>query len=187
MSRNCLFCKIAEKALDARIVYENSKVIAFEDVNPQAPVHVLVIPKKHVGSAAEVLEGEVWADLMGAATEVARELDLGDGGYRLVINCGAQAGQTIPHLHVHLLADDCSAGHQVSQCGWHRKGGSCMTTIIRKDNESLEDALRRFKREVSKVGTLREARKREHYEKPSEVKKAKRAEAARKRRSRSRG
>jgi histidine triad (HIT) family protein len=104
VSRNCLFCKITEKALDARIVYENSKVIAFEDVNPQAPVHVLVIPKKHVGSAAEVLEGEVWADLMGAATEVARELDLGDGGYRLVINCGAQAGQTIPHLHVHLLA-----------------------------------------------------------------------------------
>ncbi|WP_286952636.1 MULTISPECIES: histidine triad nucleotide-binding protein [Aminobacterium] len=104
MSRNCLFCKIAEKALDARIVYENSKVIAFEDVNPQAPVHVLVIPKKHVGSAAEVLEGEVWADLMGAVTKVARELDLGNGGYRLVINCGAQAGQTIPHLHVHLLA-----------------------------------------------------------------------------------
>lgn len=104
MSESCLFCKIIKKELNVDIVYEDSKVVAFRDVNPQAPVHVLIIPKEHVGSSAEVSENSLWADLMASVTYVAKELGLNKSGYRLVINCGAQAGQTIPHLHVHLLA-----------------------------------------------------------------------------------
>jgi histidine triad (HIT) family protein len=104
VDRSCIFCKIIEKSVKADVVYEDAHVLAFRDLNPQAPVHVLIVPKQHISSAAMVKEDGMWGHLMGAVTLVARSLGLEDNGYRLVINCGAQAGQTIPHLHVHLLA-----------------------------------------------------------------------------------
>lgn len=98
----CLFCKIANKEISAEVVYEDSDVVAFRDINPQAPTHVLVIPREHVDGAAAVEDASMWARLMNAATKVADRL--GEGGYRLVINQGEEAGQTVPHLHVHIFA-----------------------------------------------------------------------------------
>ncbi len=101
----CLFCEIAAGRIPCRQAYADDDYLAFHDVNPQAPVHVLVIPRRHVGSLAET--GPADAALLGGlgalAVRLARELGLEAGGYRWVINCGAGAGQTVPHLHLHLL------------------------------------------------------------------------------------
>lgn len=104
MSRDCLFCRIAEGSERADIVYSDPDVIVICDIHPRAPVHLLVIPRQHVGSADEVEDPSVWSSLMNAAVRVARDMGLCAGGYRLVVNCGAGAGQTVFHLHVHLLA-----------------------------------------------------------------------------------
>lgn len=99
----CLFCAIAEGKLTARIVYEDERVVAFHDVMPQAPVHLLVIPREHVSSCHCPVEATLWDHLMGVVRTVADQLNLKEG-YRLVVNCGMQAGQTVPHLHIHLLS-----------------------------------------------------------------------------------
>ena len=104
MSADCLFCKIATKKIPSKIVYEDEDVFAFEDIGPQAPMHVLIIPRKHLASLAEA--GADDQALLGkiqlVAAELARKLGLRDG-YRTVINSGAGAGQTVFHLHLHLL------------------------------------------------------------------------------------
>lgn len=102
----CLFCAIAEGTVGATVVYEDATAFAFRDINPQAPLHVLVIPRRHVASAAELVSGEdgqLWFHLLEVAQAVARTESVAADGYRLVTNIGAAAGQTVPHLHLHLL------------------------------------------------------------------------------------
>ncbi len=104
MSADCLFCKIAAKQISAKLVHEDADLFAFEDINPQAPTHILICPKKHVASLAEATpeDQEVLGKLSLVAAKLARERNLG-GGYRTVINTGSGAGQTVFHLHMHLL------------------------------------------------------------------------------------
>lgn len=102
MSEDCIFCKIAKKEIPTDFVYEDENVVAFRDLNPQAPVHVLVIPKEHYASLREVSDKEVFAHLMYGVQKTAEKLNLKE--FRTVINTGAAAGQTVFHIHVHLLA-----------------------------------------------------------------------------------
>ena len=103
---DCLFCRIADGELAADRVTESDEWLAFRDIDPQAPVHVLIIPKRHVESVAALDSGDVElaGGLLLAAAETARELGVEEDGYRLVTNRGAKAGQSVFHLHVHLLA-----------------------------------------------------------------------------------
>ncbi|MBN8586442.1 MAG: histidine triad nucleotide-binding protein [Ignavibacteria bacterium] len=100
---NCLFCKIIRKEIPASIIYENEDVIAFNDINPQAPVHILIIPKEHISSPYEinVNNSALSGKLIEAAAAIAKSNDL--EGYRLVFNCNEIAGQTVFHIHAHLL------------------------------------------------------------------------------------
>jgi len=102
---DCVFCKIVAGQIPAETVYEDDEILAFRDINPQAPVHVLVIPKRHVATLNDI--GESDADLMGklalAAVKVAKAEGLDSRGYRLVTNCLEEAGQAVFHLHTHLL------------------------------------------------------------------------------------
>jgi histidine triad (HIT) family protein len=101
---DCLFCKIAAGEIPVTRLFETAEVVAFPDIHPQAPVHMLVIPKRHLASLAHATpeDTEMLGTLCAAAVEVARQQGLGDG-YRLVVNTGADCGQTVEHLHVHLL------------------------------------------------------------------------------------
>lgn len=105
MSEDTIFGKIARGEMDADIVYENDRVVAFRDINPQAPTHVLIIPRKAIATIND-LEPED-ADLVGelflAAKEVARMEGIAESGYRVVMNCGEGAGQSVFHLHLHVL------------------------------------------------------------------------------------
>jgi len=101
----CLFCKIAQKEIPAAIVYEDEEVLGFRDIAPQAPVHILIIPKKHIGSLAEVQKSDF--NLLGKILEVSQQLAVEEKiaitGYRVLINSGKDAGQAVDHLHFHLL------------------------------------------------------------------------------------
>lgn len=99
---DCLFCKIVEGAIPAQLVYQDDHAIAFNDLHPQAPVHVLVIPRAHIPSVAE-LKGEASMHLMHAVNAVARGAGVAESGYRVVSNVGRDAQQTVPHLHWHVL------------------------------------------------------------------------------------
>lgn len=101
---DCVFCRIAAGDIPARIVFSDDDMVAFHDGNPQAPTHVLVIPRRHVANIAEALEVDpsIAGRLIDAAVRVAGQVGL-DRGYRLVINTGANGGQTVEHLHAHLL------------------------------------------------------------------------------------
>ena len=101
---DCLFCKIASGTIPVTRLFENDHVLAFPDINPQAPVHILIIPKRHFDSLARTTSSEVelLGQLLNTATEVAQQQHL-DKGFRLVINTGPDGGQTVDHLHVHLL------------------------------------------------------------------------------------
>lgn len=99
---DCLFCSIAAGTIPADVVLENDDVVAFNDINPAAPVHVLVIPKRHIGSAAEL--GPEDSGLLSALFEAAAAIGRGiEGGWRLVTNVGPEAGQSVFHLHFHVL------------------------------------------------------------------------------------
>jgi len=101
----CLFCKIAGREIPSDIVLEKDDVLAFKDVRPVAPVHALVIPKKHIASLNDATpeDGELLGHLVLAAREVAAKLGLDSSGYRLVVNTGPDAGQSVFHVHVHVL------------------------------------------------------------------------------------
>ena len=103
MDENCIFCKIASKAIPVEAVFENDEFIAFRDQHPQAPVHVLLIPKAHYGSLLAVRDEGLLGRLMLAAQQTASTLNLTHPGFRTVINTGENGGQTVFHLHVHLL------------------------------------------------------------------------------------
>lgn len=102
---DCLFCKIISGEIPSKKVYEDENVYAFHDINPNAPVHVLVIPKKHIASVAEVNESNIGdvSKVMLAIPKIASMLGLAENGYRVISNCGKDAGQTVPHLHFHIL------------------------------------------------------------------------------------
>ncbi len=102
---DCLFCQIIEKKIPAEVVYENGKVLAFRDINPQAPVHIIIIPKSHIERVSDLNRGngDYGTELVLAANEIAAELKIRESGYRLVINCNRDAGQAVFHLHLHLL------------------------------------------------------------------------------------
>jgi histidine triad (HIT) family protein len=102
---NCIFCKIARGELDAEMVHDEDEVLAFKDVNGRAPVHVLVIPRQHVGSLEEItnLSAPVARRLFEVSSEVAEKLGVGESGYAVRINNGPDAGQEVFHLHLHVL------------------------------------------------------------------------------------
>lgn len=105
MSDSCIFCRIARGEIPSTNVYSDDDVIAIEDLNPQAPVHVLVMPRKHyatIGALCDDGDGDLLLLLFDAAAKIGRER--GAGGFRLVVNTGADGGQTVDHVHVHVLA-----------------------------------------------------------------------------------
>ena len=101
---DCIFCKIAEKEIPSNVVYEDDKILCFHDLEPQAPVHVLIIPKKHIASMddVQVENQELMGHIMVKVKEIAEILEL-ENGYRLVNNCGEDGFQTVKHIHFHLL------------------------------------------------------------------------------------
>ncbi len=102
---DCLFCKMASGAIKPDIVYQNDAVLAFRDINPQAPLHVLIIPKRHISTLNDLQDsdGELIGDLYLAAKQIAEQEGVAVRGYRTVMNCNAEAGQSVFHVHLHLL------------------------------------------------------------------------------------
>lgn len=102
---NCLFCKIAAGQIPSKIVYQDEDVVAFEDINPQAPHHVLVIPRRHIGSIPDLTleDGPLLARIFMTVAKLAHDMGIDESGYRLVANVGPDAGQSVFHLHFHLL------------------------------------------------------------------------------------
>ena len=102
---DCIFCKLASKEIPTEVVYEDEFVFAFNDMSPQAPVHILFIPKKHFASAEEVGDQDmIISHIFTAIRKVAREKGLDQTGYRIITNVGKDAGQTVFHMHFHMLA-----------------------------------------------------------------------------------
>ena len=105
MAEECIFCRIVAGQLPANIVYQDEHFLAFRDILPRAPIHVLIIPKTHITSAAELTEEqqELAGQLIIIAKNLAEQEGIAKTGYRLVINCGSEGGQLVPHLHLHLI------------------------------------------------------------------------------------
>ncbi len=103
---NCLFCRIVSGEIPATIVFQDDAVVAFKDITPQAPMHVLVIPRRHVASLNELTgtEDEIVGRLVRTGAAIAKDQGYDGGGYRTVFNCNADAGQTVFHIHLHVLA-----------------------------------------------------------------------------------
>jgi histidine triad (HIT) family protein len=100
---SCIFCRIVAGEIPAKLVYEDERCVAFRDLSPQAPTHVLVIPREHVASLAELTDASLGGALLQASAEVARREGLETGGYRVVTNVGADGGQSVFHMHLHVL------------------------------------------------------------------------------------
>lgn len=105
---DCLFCKIIKKEIPSSIVYEDEEIIAFKDINPVTPIHILVVPKKHIPSLVELeKEDEIFiGKIYTVINKIAKEQGVSENGYRVIVNCGEDGGQTVPHLHFHLLAGE---------------------------------------------------------------------------------
>jgi histidine triad (HIT) family protein len=103
---DCLFCRIVQKEIPASLVYEDDRLVVFNDINPQAPLHALVIPKRHIASLNELSASDdgIVGEMVRRAAAVAREKGYADRGFRVVFNTNAEAGQTVFHIHLHLLA-----------------------------------------------------------------------------------
>ncbi len=103
---DCIFCKIANKEIDSKLIYEDDSVVAFRDLNPQAPEHILIVPKKHIANITEFtaddknLAAHIFVDVV---REIANKIGVSEDGFRIVVNTGDNGGQTVNHLHVHLL------------------------------------------------------------------------------------
>lgn len=102
---DCIFCKIVAGEIPSDTVYEDDELIAFRDINPQAPVHIVIIPRKHIATLSELSESEsgLVGRMVAVANRLAREEGVAERGYRVVINCGPEGGQLVPHLHLHLV------------------------------------------------------------------------------------
>ncbi len=103
---DCLFCKIVAGEIPASFVYEDDHMVAINDINPQAPMHVLLIPRKHIATLNDVTEADrpLIGDMVSQAARIAAQRGFADRGYRTVFNCNSEAGQTVFHLHLHVLA-----------------------------------------------------------------------------------
>jgi histidine triad (HIT) family protein len=103
--KDCLFCKIIKKEIPAKIIHEDSDAIAFEDVNPEAPVHILIIPRKHISTTLDIEETDapLIGNLFRTAARIAREKGIAEPGFRLVMNTNPESGQSVYHIHLHLL------------------------------------------------------------------------------------
>ena len=102
---DCIFCKIAAKQIKSSIVYEGENILAFDDVNPKAPVHVLVIPKKHIAKIQDICDADktIMGEIAAAIPKIAKLKSIDEDGYRTIINNGKNAGQDVFHLHVHIM------------------------------------------------------------------------------------
>ena len=102
---DCIFCRIANKDIPAKLVYEDDLVVAFDDTNPQAPVHVLVIPKKHIPTSLDIADEDnaLIGRMFQAANKAARDRGIDARGFRMVMNCNTEAGQSVFHIHLHVL------------------------------------------------------------------------------------
>lgn len=103
---NCLFCRIAAGEIPAKLIYQDEDVLAFHDINPQAPLHALIIPRKHIATINDLQadDAALVGQLFLVAKQIAAEQGYDEDGYRVVMNCGVQAGQSVFHIHLHLLA-----------------------------------------------------------------------------------
>ncbi|MCK4904583.1 MAG: histidine triad nucleotide-binding protein [Candidatus Marinimicrobia bacterium] len=103
--KECLFCRIVDKEIPAEIVFESDKLLAFKDVDPQAPVHILIIPKEHITTTNDLSNKhkELLGDILLTAKQLASEYDIAEDGYRIVFNCNKNGGQAVYHIHLHLL------------------------------------------------------------------------------------
>lgn len=102
---DCIFCKIINKEIPSKIVYEDEEILAFEDIAPQAPVHIVVIPKKHIAKITEIeKEDEILiGKIYSVINKIAKEKEIAEDGFRVIINCGENGGQEVKHIHFHLL------------------------------------------------------------------------------------
>ena len=100
---DCLFCKMVAGEIQPAVVYETDQILAFRDINPRAPIHVLIIPKRHVATLDDLDDPALAGELLLAARQIARQEEIADSGYRTVVNCRRDAGQEVYHLHVHVL------------------------------------------------------------------------------------
>lgn len=102
---DCIFCKIINKEIPANVIYEDNDVIAFKDINPIAPVHVLIIPRRHIVSVVDIEEKdiEIMGKLIFVAKKISDDLKISDGGYKLLVRVGKNGGQEVSHLHMHLV------------------------------------------------------------------------------------
>lgn len=109
---DCLFCKIVKRKVDSQMVFENESVVAFKDINPQAPFHVLIVPKKHLTSFLDIsyADSQLVIDIFQAAKKIAQRDGIAENGFRVVVNVGEEGGQMIGHLHFHLLGGRQLAG-----------------------------------------------------------------------------
>jgi len=105
MTQDCIFCKIVNGTIPAQRVYQSETVVAFRDIRPQAPVHILIIPRQHVAMVSDLQRSDdaLVGEMIAAANQIAREEGISAEGFRLVFNCGRNAGQDVFHLHLHLL------------------------------------------------------------------------------------
>ena len=111
---DCIFCKIANGEIKSNILYQDDKAVAFPDINPKAPTHILVIPRKHIASVADLSEADeaLMGHLFTIANRLAKQQGISTDGYRLVVNCGPHGGQMVAHLHLHILG-----GRQLMKMG----------------------------------------------------------------------
>jgi len=100
---DCLFCKMVSGVIKPDVVYEDDRVLAFRDINPQAPVHILIIPKRHIATLNELDDSALAGQLFQTAIKLAKQENISENGYRTVFNCNKQGGQEVYHLHLHLL------------------------------------------------------------------------------------
>ncbi len=103
---DCIFCSIASGGIPTDFVYSDDRVVAFKDIEPQAPIHILIIPREHITSALELTDkgGDIVSHIFKVAAKIAKDMGFDKDGFRLVNNCGKDGGQTVSHLHFHLLA-----------------------------------------------------------------------------------
>ena len=103
---DCIFCKIVNKEVPTNFIYEDEEIVAFNDINPQAPIHILVIPKKHISSLVDLNEEDenLIGKIFGVINKIAKKEGIDKNGFRVIMNCGEDAGQEVKHLHFHILA-----------------------------------------------------------------------------------
>ena len=139
---DCIFCKIVAGQIPSDVVYTDDRVIAFRDINPMAPVHLLIIPREHIASLNDITEHET--PLVGHMVQVAKQLakqqGIGTKGYRVVINCGPQGGQVVQHLHMHLLGGRELSGGWDSDCAMRLSctGVECERSLISWNRGSMD-------------------------------------------------